>query len=171
MLLTSKTDVLSQCYILAIFWKSWSPAPAASSRKRRKEWKEIQLKIEIQTCTKYLYLYLCISCLSVCICICTSAVSVCSHRFWGSIFLNSNFLYLWSRTISTLSDHGNHLWQCWAPFNSSKWLLNARETLSDRFWSNIQKVRWMFKRAYSDSSAREIFTYQEVYSSCLSLVV
>ena len=91
MLSTSKTDVLSQCYVLAIFWKNWSPAPAASSRKRRREWKEIQMQIEIQICTEYLYLYLCISCvylylylcmscLSVCICICISGKSVYSHR-------------------------------------------------------------------------------------------
>ena len=75
-----------------------------------KEWQEIQLQIEIQICTKflylylciscvYLYLYLCISCLSLCICICNSGVSVYSHRYWGSIFHNSNFLYLCSGKV------------------------------------------------------------------------
>ena len=113
MLLTSKTDVLSQCYILAIFWKSWSPAPAAS-RKRRKEWKEIQMQIEIQTCTKYFYLYLCISCLSVCICSCISGVSVYSHRCWGSIFLYSNFSYLCSGKVEHCKTTQRQRWWWWA---------------------------------------------------------
>ena len=78
----------------------------------------------------------------MCICICISGVSMYSHRCWSLIFLNSNFSYLCSGNISTLSDNGNHLLQCWTPFNSSKWLLNARGTLPDRFWSNIHRVAW-----------------------------
>ena len=42
------------------------------------------------------------------------------------IFFNSNFSYLCSGNISTLSDHGNHLLQWWTPFNSSKWQINMR---------------------------------------------
>ena len=94
-----------QCYILATFWeKVGLPLQQQGEEEEEEEWKEIQMQIEIQICTEYLYLYLCISCvylylylcmscLSVCICICISGVSVYSHRCWGSIFLNSNFLY------------------------------------------------------------------------------